>query len=204
MSTPEHPSFLSRHGAALSLGLVTVVAAALVIVKVREVSEQVTGIARDTEALSRQIAELRAEVADRAAAPADDDARYDDTGEVSRTPENGEANGEQWDECTGQVDPDVVTRMMQESSREFRACYERRLAENPDLSPLVTVEARVDAEGRITAARVGAPDQDESFFDCLLQLAVRLEFSSPAGGECAVVRLPFDFSSSEGVASPEE
>lgn len=202
-SKPPNETFLFGNGPVLVLGLVTVAVVALVFREVRHASERVDEVARSTESLRQQIAALQnppdpgpGRYPERLrAGPTGDDLPPGEAGGPPRG-ERGQRGG-QWQECTGEVAPEVVSRLMSENSLAFMVCYRQRLDENPELAPQVTIEAKVDAEGHLVEARVGAPVQDEAFFECLLELVVRLQFGEVTGGECAVVRLPFDFSSSD-------
>ncbi len=98
-----------------------------------------------------------------------------------------------WDECTGVIPQETIDRLLAENTARFRQCYEDEGGDVEELQRIV-IELRVNAEGNMEEARIGAAQQSEALFDCMMGMASRLEFGPVERGPCAVVRLPFDFS----------
>ncbi|MCC6903911.1 MAG: AgmX/PglI C-terminal domain-containing protein [Polyangiaceae bacterium] len=83
---------------------------------------------------------------------------------------------------TGKLPVEVVTRVLRSRYSQFRACYDRRLGENPLLQGRVTLELAIDAEGKVTrAANAGSDLPDPVTVSCFVAAARRLVFPKPEG-----------------------
>ncbi len=175
------------------MGVVVVAAVLLVYAEVQSVSDQVRAVAQTNEQLGERVEDLREAIPQ---PPPRGPARGPMGGPApggGPPPGGGEAPGDDWAACTGQVPRAVVDRVLDETEGDFQECYGRRLGEEPDLAGEVNIEVKVNSEGEMIEARVSGDFQDEALFQCLLDLATRLDFGEVEGGDCAVVRLPFRF-----------
>jgi TonB family protein len=93
----------------------------------------------------------------------------------------------------GSVDKEVVRGVVKKHLPEVKACYERELAEKPELEGRVVVRFTIGGEGRVVAAvletsTLGTPRAE----NCMVAAVRGWEFPKPASGE-AVVSYPFAF-----------
>ncbi|MBI3205520.1 MAG: AgmX/PglI C-terminal domain-containing protein [Myxococcales bacterium] len=89
---------------------------------------------------------------------------------------------------SGTLPVEVVTRVVRARYGQFRACYNRRLGENPLLQGRVTLELAIDAEGKVTrAADAGSDLPDPVTVSCFVAAARRLTFPKPDGAAKATV-----------------
>ena len=88
----------------------------------------------------------------------------------------------------GKLPPEVVTRVVRGRFAQLRACYDRRLAENPLLAGKVTLELDLDAEGRVTrAGDKGSDFPDRVTVNCFASALRNVTFPKAEGGTKATV-----------------
>ena len=86
-----------------------------------------------------------------------------------------------------------ASRVVAQMRAGFRACYNRGLAENPDIEGKIQLSIKVGPTGQV--ASVGATktgNLPESVLDCVKARANSANFSAPQGG-AAVVQVPVSF-----------
>lgn len=97
---------------------------------------------------------------------------------------------------SGQYDTSVLRRHMQRELPRVRRCYERALANHPQLETRLVVEFVIDKAGNVTSA--GAPVRsNDSYLDaCVLAVIMKMQFPAPHSGSVRV-RYPFRFRPAE-------
>ncbi len=94
----------------------------------------------------------------------------------------------------GSLSPEVIRRVIRRHINEARYCYERALAQSPNLAGRVTVSFVVGASGSVTSATVdGSTLGNESVESCLVAAVRRWTFPAPEGGGEVRVAYPFQF-----------
>ena len=89
---------------------------------------------------------------------------------------------------------DAIKRTIHGKIGSIKRCYERALAQKPDLTGRVAVRFVVDASGNVTSA-VSAPQStmpDPDVVSCVLGIFRGLSFPPHDGGPTAIL-YPFDF-----------
>jgi tetratricopeptide (TPR) repeat protein len=79
-----------------------------------------------------------------------------------------------------------------EMRKDFRACYQRALASDPDLQGTVRLSILVGADGRVTECSGTGFGLPVETIDCLLIRAASTQFDPPEGGK-AVIAVPITF-----------
>jgi hypothetical protein len=86
-----------------------------------------------------------------------------------------------------------ASRVVAQMRAGFRACYNRGLAENPDIEGKISLSIKVGPTGQVSgvsATKTG--NIPESVMECVKQRASSANFSPPQGG-AAVVQVPVSF-----------
>jgi hypothetical protein len=119
-----------------------------------------------------------------------------DAGTVKPAPKRKVIIREVWGEwdCSGDLASAKVNAVMAENREQVRNCYERRLKINNVLAGNLNLRLKVNATGSVAATAVGGSLGDNEVFSCVRNLTKLWKFPPPAGGECAVVQVPFKFS----------
>jgi hypothetical protein len=82
----------------------------------------------------------------------------------------------------------VIQRIVREHFTAFRACYEKGLARNDQLTGKVTVRFVISREGKVSQAKDDGSDiPDSEVRDCVIDAFTKLEFPAPEGGIVTVV-----------------
>lgn len=103
----------------------------------------------------------------------------------------GGAVAGEW-ECSG--DLPGAGRVVLENSAQIRSCYERRLKMNNALQGDLKLKIKIGGNGKVVASQVTGSLHDSEVFTCVKNLAQTWTFGVPAGGSCAVISVPFQFS----------
>ena len=78
---------------------------------------------------------------------------------------------------------------------QFRYCYQRRLAQRPDMSGKVAITFTIAGDGSVSAASVSRSAlSDPEVESCMVGRFLRLKFPAPNGGGIVRVTYPFIFS----------
>lgn len=100
--------------------------------------------------------------------------------------------GDPW-ECSGDVAPTEIRRVLGQEQSAIRSCYERQLRNNNQLQGDVVLQVRIGNDGRVAATRVRGNLKDNDVKSCIQGVAKGWSFPSPAGGACAVFEAPYHF-----------
>lgn len=112
--------------------------------------------------------------------------RERETREVAVTPGNPEIRG--------QLDREIIQRVIREHRREIRACYEAELQRNPNLRGRVAIEFVIAPDGSVASATVAESSMNSREVEaCVTTRMRRWRFPEPRGGGIVRVTYPFDF-----------
>lgn len=99
-------------------------------------------------------------------------------------------------EIEGGLDKDVIARVIQSQLGEIRYCYERQLSAEPDIYGKVLVRFTIDANGSVSAQKVGLTTLRSAMVEgCILRRVANWKFPKPKGGTTVLVTYPFLFKS---------
>lgn len=94
----------------------------------------------------------------------------------------------------GQLDREIIERVIRQHRREIRACYEQELQRNPGLEGRVVVSFVIDPTGQVARASIGTTTMNNSTVeDCISLRVRRWRFPEPKGGGLVRVNYPFTF-----------
>jgi len=97
----------------------------------------------------------------------------------------------------GALDPSLVSKEVRTRIGAIKACYERALKRNPNLSGKVKVRWTITAAGTVSAVEIEEDNLgDNEVSSCIKGLVSRWRFPAPSGGSVDVV-YPFVFQSSQ-------
>ncbi len=97
-----------------------------------------------------------------------------------------------WD-CGGDLPAVAIRKVLRESNRQIRNCYERQLKLRNTLQGQVRLQVRVDANGKVARTRVSGSLRDTQVRQCIRALADKWELPEPKGDSCAVFEQPYNF-----------
>jgi TonB family protein len=97
----------------------------------------------------------------------------------------------------GSLDPSLVAKEVKARIGAIKACYERALKRNPNLSGKVVVHWTITAAGTVSGVDIEQDSiGDSEVASCIKQLVARWRFPAPSGG-AVEVSYPFVFQSSQ-------
>jgi TonB family protein len=97
----------------------------------------------------------------------------------------------------GELDPALVSKEVRARIGAVKACYERALKRNPNLSGKVKVRWTITAAGTVSGVDISDDTMgDSEVASCIKQLVARWRFPAPAGGSVEV-EFPFVFTASQ-------
>jgi TonB family protein len=97
----------------------------------------------------------------------------------------------------GELDPSVVSKEVRTRLGAIKACYERSLKRNPNLSGKVKLRWTITAAGTVSGVEIEEDSMgDSDVVSCIRSLVSRWRFPAPSGGSVDVV-YPFVFQSSQ-------
>jgi TonB family protein len=97
----------------------------------------------------------------------------------------------------GALDPSLVSKEVRTRIGAIKACYERALKRNPNLSGKVKVRWTITAAGTVSAVEIEEDSMgDNEVASCIKGLVSRWRFPAPSGGSVDVV-YPFVFQASQ-------
>jgi len=97
----------------------------------------------------------------------------------------------------GELDPSLVSKEVRTRIGAIKACYERALKRNPNLSGKVKVRWTITAAGTVSAVEIEEDSMgDSEVSSCIKGLVTRWRFPAPSGGSVDVV-YPFVFQASQ-------
>lgn len=89
---------------------------------------------------------------------------------------------------SGRLPPEVIQRIVRQNFGRFRLCYERGLAQNPNLAGRVAVRFVIDSTGAVSHAANGGSDLPHSgAVACVVSSFYSLSFPAPEHGIVSVV-----------------
>jgi len=93
-------------------------------------------------------------------------------------------------DTTGDLDRNVIQRVVRSRAGALRACYERELVGDPKLTGRVDVEFTIAADGRVSSVKATGLGKVS---DCVARQVERMKFPAVEGGGQVRVRYPFTF-----------
>ena len=97
----------------------------------------------------------------------------------------------------GELDPSLVSKEVRTRIGAIKACYERSLKRNPNLSGKIKVRWTITAAGTVSSVEIEEDSMgDAEVVSCIKGLVSRWRFPAPSGGSVDVV-YPFVFQSSQ-------
>jgi TonB family protein len=97
----------------------------------------------------------------------------------------------------GELDPALVSKEVRARIGAVKACYERALKRNPNLSGKVKVRWTITAAGTVSGVDIADDSMgDSEVSSCIKQLVARWRFPAPSGGSVEV-EFPFVFTASQ-------
>jgi hypothetical protein len=96
--------------------------------------------------------------------------------------------------ASGSLDRELIRRYLRRHRNEIRYCYERRLAQRPDLSGRVLLRFTIDRAGRVVHSETASTTiSDHEVEACVARVVERIQFPAPEGDETIIVSYPFFF-----------
>lgn len=100
-------------------------------------------------------------------------------------------------EVRGQLDREIIQRVIREHRREIRACYEGELQRNTSLEGRVVVAFVISPDGAVAGSRITESSLNNSAVEnCVATRVRQWRFPEPRGGGTVNVNYPFVFSPS--------
>lgn len=97
-------------------------------------------------------------------------------------------------EVRGQLDREIIQRVVREHRREIRACYEGELQRNQNLEGRISIEWVISPNGSVAASQVESSTMNNSEVESCLARRIRSwRFPEPRGGGTVRVTYPFVF-----------
>ncbi len=95
----------------------------------------------------------------------------------------------------GNIDKDIIRRIVRNHHNEVRHCYNQGLAKDPNLSGRVAVMFTIGPTGTVPKAAVAESTiSDRNVANCVAKAVRRWKFPKPTTGGSAMVTYPFTFS----------
>ena len=99
-------------------------------------------------------------------------------------------------EIVGELDKDLIRRVVRAHINEVRYCYNQGLTKDPNLKGRVSVQFQIGSTGKVPSAVVSETDvKDGSVTNCIAQAVRRWQFPKPQSGGNVIVTYPFVLSS---------
>jgi hypothetical protein len=99
------------------------------------------------------------------------------------------------DKVTGDVDRDLIRRIVRAHLNEVRSCYNAGLTRNPNLAGRVTIQFSIVGTGKVASAVVESNTTgDSAVGNCIAQAVKRWKFPRVRNGGTALVSYPFRLS----------
>ena len=99
----------------------------------------------------------------------------------------------------GSLSKEVIRRIVHRHINEVKFCYEKQLAQRPDLSGRVSIKFIISGTGAVQMAAVASSTLGNAQVEnCIAQAVRRWTFPQPEGGGIVIVTYPFMLTSPEG------
>ncbi|MCB9703422.1 MAG: AgmX/PglI C-terminal domain-containing protein [Myxococcales bacterium] len=154
----------------------TLAAAAALSITACDAEEPEAALERDeaVEIVDEDAPELAA--APKEAAPASEDAPVSDAVKA---------------EFKGELDPEIIRRIVRAHINEIRHCYNQGLVDDPTLAGRVVIAFTIDPEGKVAEAAADEVTISPEVAECSRVAVQRWLFPKPRGGGSVSVRYPF-------------
>lgn len=97
-------------------------------------------------------------------------------------------------EIQGQLDRELIERVIRQHRREIVSCYETELQRNPTIEGRVTVSFVIDPSGQVARSGIGSTTlNNKNVEECITLRVRRWRFPEPKGGGIVTVNYPFTF-----------
>jgi hypothetical protein len=94
----------------------------------------------------------------------------------------------------GSLDKSVIQQVVKRHSNMIRYCYQRELAQDPDLSGKIVVKFVIAADGTVSSSSVKSSTMGNAIVEaCVAKRFQSLLFPEPLGGGIVIVSYPFVF-----------
>jgi Ca-activated chloride channel family protein len=95
----------------------------------------------------------------------------------------------------GDLDKDIIRRIVRAHINEVRACYNQGLTRNPNLQGRVEIAFSISGKGAVSKASVAQSTlKDASVGSCIASATKRWKFPKPRDGEPVAVKYPYNLS----------
>ncbi len=92
---------------------------------------------------------------------------------------------------------DQIKDVVAQHATETRACYEKELAQKPNLAGRLNLHFTIDAEGKVSEAKISETTLNDANVEaCIVDLVKTWQFPKSKEGQ-TVVDYPFNFSSAK-------
>lgn len=99
----------------------------------------------------------------------------------------------------GSLSKEVIRRIVHRHINEVKFCYEKKLAQRPDLSGRVSIKFIISGTGAVQMAAVASSTLgDPTVENCIAGAVRRWTFPQPEGGGIVIVTYPFQLTAPEG------
>lgn len=93
----------------------------------------------------------------------------------------------------GDLTAEQINKVVKSRKNAIRACYERQLQRNPNLSGKIVLRWTI-VDGVVTKAKTKSTTmRNGAVEDCIIRQVMRMKFPKPKGGRKAIVNYPFIF-----------
>ncbi len=97
-----------------------------------------------------------------------------------------------WD-CSGEIPAADAKSTMGEYKNTIRTCYEQQLKQDNKLEGSVNLGIKVNEAGKVVDVETGGSLKSEPVHRCIRNIAKNIKFSTPQGGKCAIITVPYRF-----------
>ncbi|WP_394845765.1 AgmX/PglI C-terminal domain-containing protein [Pendulispora brunnea] len=98
----------------------------------------------------------------------------------------------------GRLSADTIQRVTRQSYGRFRLCYDKGIADTPNLTGKVAVKFTISADGAVSnASDAGSDLRNDAVVQCIVRSFGNLSFPQPEGGGTVSVTYPVIFSASK-------
>jgi hypothetical protein len=96
----------------------------------------------------------------------------------------------------GSIDPDLLRKILREYIPQFRYCYQKELARNPEVDGTIDLDFVINGQGKVSKSTIKSKNGNfsNSGMDCVDGVLKIIPFPKPKGGGIVEVRQPLNFS----------
>jgi hypothetical protein len=96
--------------------------------------------------------------------------------------------------ATGSLDKAIIRRYIRRNIQKLTYCYEKELLTTPGIKGTVTVDFRIDTDGKVSASKASGINTEVE--TCVAGVVKSIEFPKPKGGD-VTVKYPFTFQTTD-------